>query len=766
MSSLKRRHFLQFAGSTLAAIGLSQIDFLSQADRYARVLAQGTPRKLALLVGINTYPTLNSLQGCLTDVMLQRELLTYRYGFNPNDIVTLSSDASSSDLLPSRANILHQFENHLIKQAQPGDVVVFHYSGHGSRVKDPDPIADACPEDQSFALTHPGLNGTLVPQDALATGQNGSDIEVPDIMGRTLFLLMRAINTDNLTVVLDSCFSGGGTRGNVIVRSLADRTAANKILVPNPEEREYQQQWMSKLSLNEAELRRMRQQGIARGVAIGSALCNQEALDAPFENFHAGAFTYLLTRYLWQLPDVETTNAIQINLSRSTQILTDSLKRYEQAPKFYVAPDRGNEQKPFYFLSPATNSAEAVITNTSGDTIEFWLGGVSTQNLNSTNTVFTVVDQAGKPVLDQSGKPIEIQQQSRVEPLYGHGKLRSGQLNQIKPGLLLREKIVGLPDNPTLKVGLDPSLGNDLSTVKAALQSSSWIEPIAVNQQTHCDCLIGRMTSDYQKKLTAAGKTDLPAVNTIGLFSPDLSPLSNDLFGAIAEPATAAVERLRLRLEGLLVAQFLRALATTSSNLQVNGEIFAADRSGPRIAIGSRGVRSTASGLAINTQAFRAGSPIKISITNQETKPLYLSSLIIKEDGSLKLLYPANWLAPEEEPRIENSLTIPRPEDGINLVPQGAGYVELLVLVSTAPLRNVLRALQTIASRGGTQRGILSVGSDDSFAVLGHLLNDIGSLSRGASGDADIAAQSSGAGDRRSLDTNTLAAFSTVIEVK
>lgn len=84
MNSIKRRHFLQFAGSTLAAIGLSQLDFRQQAEQYGRVLAQGTPRKLALLVGINSYLSpVPSLQGCKNDVLLQRELLVHRFGFNP-----------------------------------------------------------------------------------------------------------------------------------------------------------------------------------------------------------------------------------------------------------------------------------------------------------------------------------------------------------------------------------------------------------------------------------------------------------------------------------------------------------------------------------------------------------------------------------------------------------------------------------------------------------------------------------------------------------
>jgi Caspase domain len=180
MPPIKRRHFLQFAGSTLGAITLSQSNFTQQANRYAQVIAQNTPRKLALLVGVNSYPSgIPSLQGCLSDVEMQYELLVHRFGFNPKDIVVITDEA---DLKPTRQNILDQFQTHLIDQAKPGDVVVFHFSGHGSRIIDPYLIPELIINGEVVPNTNK-LNGTLVPRDR---NTERSDV-VQDIMGGVYF---------------------------------------------------------------------------------------------------------------------------------------------------------------------------------------------------------------------------------------------------------------------------------------------------------------------------------------------------------------------------------------------------------------------------------------------------------------------------------------------------------------------------------------------------------------------------------------------------
>ena len=387
MPQFKRRHFLQLAGSTLASIGLSQTDFLRQSERYGKALAQNTSRKLALLIGINRYPApINSLKGCVNDVHLQRQLLIHRFGFNPDDIMVLTDD---TELKPTRNNILQAFQQHLIAQATPGDVVVFHYSGHGSQVIDPDPI-------------QPGdayrYNGTLVPMDAVPLEEQDNKIVVPDIMGQTLFLLTESLKTDNFTMVLDSCYSGASTRGGSSVRADSSRLIrSGNELVASEEEFNFQNTLLRNLKLSKDEFQARRRQGIAKGIALGSASRSQEALDKAFPGFNAGAFTYLLTRYLWQLTAREDITRTEVNLQRSTRIAA-SEHSLSQVPVFEYANET-YKNKSTYLIDPVPAFAEAVITSVVDGQIEFWLGGTSEQNLEAEETIYTLVLPTGEALM-------------------------------------------------------------------------------------------------------------------------------------------------------------------------------------------------------------------------------------------------------------------------------------------------------------------------------------------------------------------------------
>ncbi|TVQ23289.1 MAG: DUF4384 domain-containing protein [Leptolyngbya sp. DLM2.Bin15] len=766
MTRIKRRHFLQAAGSTLAAMGLSQLDFLTQANQYGRVLAQGTPRKLALLVGINNYTTANPLQGCLTDVELQRELLIHRFGFNPSDIVSVWDNASTNDLKPSRENILRVFQEHLIDQAKDGDVVVFHFSGHGSRVADFSSLdTDECRQNDDCHL-----NGTLVPNDPVTQSSDGETSVVADIMGRSLFLLTHAIQTNNVTMVLDSCYSGAGTRGNTIVRAIPRLTHRSAEI--SAAELELQQQFLSRARISLEDFEDLRQRGIANGMAIGSARREQLALDYSFDGFHAGAFTYLLTRYLWQLSRSETAETTFVNLARSTRALAN---RHPQEPIIEFKPGSANQAQPLYFMNPSSPTAEAVITDITGSQIAFWLGGVSVQNITALNTVFTVLGADGQVVTRADGTPIEIQQNGRSGLEGISTVVEAGDRSRLEEGQLLRERVVGIPANPVLRIGLDDSLGADMESARTALETALMagnvnrieVLPVDPTGSTALDYILGRMTDAYAEQLRDAGETNLPPLGSVGLFTPSLSPLTH-LFGRVNEPGAAAVNRLRSQFRLLLVSQVLDGIASTHSDLKISGEVFAASGVGTPVPISTRsGLGNTNPRVTTTPVPFRAGENISIRLDNQEERDMYLSCLAIDSVGNLITLYPADWEAPEEAARIDrnNSLTVPRPQDDVQFAVSGSGHIQLLTLVSTSPLRNVLRGLEAMARSRGVQRSFIQLEDDEPLTVIEGLLGDIDSLSRErGGGDATIGVVTSST--QRAVDTDVLAAFSTMIEIR
>jgi hypothetical protein len=376
MAHITRRHFLQFTGSALAAIGINQVLFQRQAQRYGQVLAQSTPRKLALLVGINNYVK-QPLEGCLNDVDLQRNLLIHRFGFNPKDILVLPDEEAT------REGILTAFEEHLIKQAKPGDVVVYQYSGHGSRIFDRHPIGGE--------RGKPGLNGTFVPVDSnLPAGYPDVGGTVQDIMGHTLFLLMSALKTENVTVVLDSCFSGGATR-NERVRS---RDGGRNILV-SANEKTYQEQWLSRLNMSPEDFVKGYRTGVAKGVVLAAAAPDQLAIELNINGFKSGIFSYLLTHYLWQ----DNSNIEQI----FQKIIPQIPQRFDQRPLYEVKPGSEYQRQAPYFINSPKSPAQATVMGVKGNTADLWLGGVDLRKVKA-GTVFTAMKGTGQvKVLSRDG---------------------------------------------------------------------------------------------------------------------------------------------------------------------------------------------------------------------------------------------------------------------------------------------------------------------------------------------------------------------------
>jgi len=141
----------------------------------------------ALLVGINDYKGINDLRGCINDVTNMRNILKTFLGFQNTDIRLLT------DARATKANIITRL-NWLVRGAKSGDYLVFHYSGHGSQVRD---------RDSDELSDH--MDELICPYDMDWDGTYITDDDLRDIFKK----LPQGVL---LEVFLDSCHSGTGLR--------------------------------------------------------------------------------------------------------------------------------------------------------------------------------------------------------------------------------------------------------------------------------------------------------------------------------------------------------------------------------------------------------------------------------------------------------------------------------------------------------------------------------------------------------------------------
>jgi uncharacterized protein YjlB len=747
MSQIKRRHFLQFSGATLATLGLAQL----QADRYSQMLAQSTPRKRALLVGINRYNDRKwiSLEGAENDVQLQKELLIHRFGFTQDNIKLLLGKDATHD------NILTTFKTFLIDWAQPGDVVVFHFSGHGSSVADPENALGT------------GRVSTIVPVDSiLPNGYPNSGGEVNDITGHTLWLLMRSLKTENITFVLDSCHAGGARKGVLTVRA---RPGDGEILQPgvrllaSQTERDFQKQMMAELGIRDAvELGVLRKAGVPQGIMLSAAQADQSAIDAPFGDTSAGIFTYVLTRYLWQQTGLEPMSQVMAGTIATTQRILQSVFPNSgaiQQPILNVRSGSNRDRQPVYFMSSRSTPAEAVITKVSGDKVDLFLGGIDPKSLEAfgKGAIFTLPNGQGQV-------RVESRDQFRAKGVL----VQTGNRGGVQTGALLQERSRAIPTNLTLRIGLDPSLGQELEAARQALKAiNKRIEPVSMQQQD-LHYLLGRVTQEYVQQLEKLNIKKLPTVGSVALFSlaADLIPGSD---GSARERVTDAVNRLKPKLKSLLAARLVKlSLNPTSSQLGVAVAMEVVDRGMiqaeaftvrvARVAPVSRSRGQVAA--SANVHRVKAGTVVRFLIQNNEPRDLYSAVLLISVDGELSVLSPLPGNEDAFPIPAGQQIQVPAPDRGELYrfrIAGDPGVAEVLVIVSTSPMKRAIALLRTLAAAPDRRRGTPVELNKDPDEAISCLLQDLGEATRSSETSSILGV--------KQIDTRQMAGLSITFEI-
>ena len=164
----------------------------------------------AVLAGINKYKMANSdLSGCVNDVTNIRDSLIKFFGFKIDDIRVVTDDRATKKGIMERLTWL-------VKGAKAGDRLLFHFSGHGSQVRDRDgdELKDKmdeilCPHDMDW-------DGTYIVDDELRKIFSG----LPKGCA--------------LEVLLDSCHSGTGTRELLGLSQLPPEQSFKPRFLPPP----------------------------------------------------------------------------------------------------------------------------------------------------------------------------------------------------------------------------------------------------------------------------------------------------------------------------------------------------------------------------------------------------------------------------------------------------------------------------------------------------------------------------------------------------
>lgn len=98
------------------------------------VHVHGHGRKRAVIIGISYKNSRHELKGCINDAKCMKFLLVNRFKFPEDSILMLTEEEKDPYKIPTKHNI-RMAMYWLVQGCQPGDSLVFHFSGHGSQQK-------------------------------------------------------------------------------------------------------------------------------------------------------------------------------------------------------------------------------------------------------------------------------------------------------------------------------------------------------------------------------------------------------------------------------------------------------------------------------------------------------------------------------------------------------------------------------------------------------------------------------------------------------
>jgi hypothetical protein len=685
---IARRQFLRAGLTSLVGWQFLTRDRVAfAAEQYVRQAASPTQRKRALLIGINQYDakedssspnfsqvTSNGwlpLHGCVNDVELQRELLINRCGFAPQDIVTLI------DREATRNNIFDAITEHLTAQTLPDDLVVIHFSGHGSRL---------------------GNYNTLVPVDS-GLPQNLDNLR--DITEQEWQSWLKAIATDRILTVIDAGFyyPNVSAIGNFRLRSRIGRS-----------------DW---LPSKEIELIEKHSIGTTLRAASADMLC----ADAQWSGFSSGAFTYSLVQQMWQITPATTIYMVMSGVATTLDRIAfhnDNLtieKQIAEMLEFDMVKQKAIAPSPFATLLPiSVFGSDGVIISSTGDrrTADVCLAGLPIAVL-SNYMAGSILNVMAANTANPTNSPAVVQLKSR-NGFNGKVEILSDRSSsqKLEIGQLLQEALRAISHNLKLAIALDVGLSK-IERVDATSALSTLPNMFGVNVNEQCaDCLFGVQSASY------------------GLFTVGHTPILGS-FGSVGESVGVAIKRLQPFLESLLAAKLIRTtenLAATHLDVRVTLKaIIGVDERSVTIASKSSSraslVPSNVISNTVRTKPINIGDRLECQIENFSDRPLYVRIFCL--DQRSKILTPNFIATPYANDGVippSETLTIPYPKAPINwAVSAPKGMVDVQVAISSSPLLQVAKTLEASQRQASSLNGLIAI--PNPLQVAQALLTDL-----------------------------------------
>ncbi|MGL5943203.1 MAG: caspase family protein [Waterburya sp.] len=756
-----RRTFLQQAGLAWFTWGAAEAGITAWGNNnhlaalvknYQQTLATPTNRKLALLVGINRYPHNDKLDGCLTDIELQRELLIHRFGFQPQDILSLS------DRQATRENIETAFIEHLGQQAQADDVVVFHFSGYGGQIKMP--LTSEIGTDKNLNNEEAfRLVNSFVPVDGVVPAKK--TLIANSILQETLLVLAQSLSTTKCTFILDTSFNTTprSRHSSLKIRSIAE-------IADSPSSQELAFLAELETDLAAKGLKPSKRLLSLPGIVLSASGNNQVAAERHWHGFSAGLFSQALTQHLWQ---ITPSSKVQTVLVKTAATVEQVMGKQQQ-------PTLNNPDKSTiaYYLatSDAPNGIGVISKINSNGNIEIKLLGLPANILDcyGVHSCLSLI----------ASNNLQLQIKSK-EGLVSKAQLLSPATENIpQVGQLVQEKIRILEPNLRLTLALDPDLQRiERVDATSAIANIAAVNLAIVSGEQNADCLLGKVHHESSPDAAKSDTNSEVKTFSYGLYTQG-GMLIGQTTGLEEEAVKIAIERLKPQFNNLLAAKWLGLTSNEfSSRLKVNADLttgekksainlqaatFISEQSSPT-------KKSAFSNNSYNLNLGSAipiliqGSEIQLTLSNTDAQELYVILLGVDSDSEIFALYtPTQPTTVETEAKLkniaiapQNELVIPQTDSSWKWkVSDTVGINTLYAIFAVKPFEQTLKALATQQNIKLDQQQVLNVVNPQ--VVLQAVMQDLHAAS-------SVSSELLPSSDVYALDVNCWATLSFVYEV-